>query len=57
LNSVDGAEILDLLAPGFNDGTLKPFPVLDTNVYKLADAIQAYRAVLGGSPERVVVRP
>jgi NADPH2:quinone reductase len=57
LNSVDGAEILDHLAPGFIDGTLKPFPVLETHVYKFADAVQAYRAVLGGSAERVVVRP
>jgi NADPH2:quinone reductase len=57
LNSIDGAEILDALAPGFNDGTLKPFPVLDTHVYKFADAAKAYRAVLEGSAERVVVRP
>jgi NADPH2:quinone reductase len=57
LNSVDGAEILDYLAPGFNDGTLKPFPVLQTHVYKFENAVEAYRAVLGGSAERVVVRP
>jgi NADPH2:quinone reductase len=57
LDSVDGAAILDYLAPGFNDGTLKPFPVLETHVYKLENAVQAYRAVLSGSAERVVVRP
>ncbi|HEY4073375.1 MAG TPA: zinc-binding alcohol dehydrogenase family protein [Herbaspirillum sp.] len=57
LSSVDCAEILDHLTPGFNDGSLKPFPVLETHVYKLADAVQAYRAVLGGSVERVVVQP
>jgi NADPH2:quinone reductase len=57
LNSADGAEILDYLAPGFNDGSLKPFPVLETHVYKFENAVEAYRAVLGGSAERVVVRP
>ncbi|RXZ36318.1 zinc-binding alcohol dehydrogenase family protein [Oxalobacteraceae bacterium CAVE-383] len=57
LDSADGAEILDHLMPGFNDGSLKPFPVLETHVYSLDNAIQAYRAVLGGSAERVVVRP
>jgi NADPH2:quinone reductase len=57
LSSVDGAEILEHLTPGFNDGTLKPFPVLDTHVYQFADAVHAYRAVLAGSAERVVVRP
>lgn len=57
LDSHDGAEILDLLAPGFNDGSLKPFPVLETHIYALTDAVQAYRAVLNGSAERVVVRP
>ena len=57
LNSIDGAAILDALAPGLNDGTLKPFPVLDTHVYAFADAAKAYRAVLEGSAERVVVRP
>ena len=39
------------------DGTLKPFPVLETNIYALTDAVQAYRAVFHGSAERVVVRP
>jgi NADPH2:quinone reductase len=57
LDSHDGAEILDHLTPGFNDGSLKPFPVLETHIYALTDAAQAYRAVLGGSAERVVVRP
>jgi NADPH2:quinone reductase len=57
LDSVGGAQILDLLAPGFDDGTLRPFPVGESHVYSLANALEAYRAVLSGSRERIVVRP
>jgi NADPH:quinone reductase len=57
LDSLAGARILDELAPGFAAGSLKPFPVIDANVFRLENALQAYRAVLGGAPERVVVRP
>lgn len=53
----DAAEILDQLAPGFEDGSLKPFPVHADNVFSLSDAAAAYRCVLAGARERVVVRP
>ena len=36
---------------GFNDGTLKPFPVAADTTYSLADAVKAYRAVIRGSRE------
>jgi NADPH2:quinone reductase len=45
------------LAPGFADGTLKPFPILEENVYPLAQAHDAYRAVLAGARERVLLNP
>jgi NADPH2:quinone reductase len=57
LDSVAGARILDLLAPGFEDGTLKPFPVRVDHVYGLDDALAAYRSVLEGARERVVLTP
>jgi NADPH:quinone reductase-like Zn-dependent oxidoreductase len=57
LDSLACAGILDQLRPGFEDGTLKPFPVPPDSVYPLADAARAYRAVLAGARERVVLRP
>ena len=57
MNSEDGARILDALAPGFEDGSLRPFPVLEDSIFDLADATAAYRSVLAGAIERVVVRP
>ena len=57
LDSLAGAKILDELAPGFNDGTLKPFPVGEDSIFDLQNAIQGYKAVLVGARERVVLRP
>jgi len=51
------AAVLDALRPGFESGALRPFPVLPANVYPLARAAEAYRAVLAGAPERVVLAP
>jgi NADPH:quinone reductase len=51
------AAVLDALRAGFETGTLRPFPVLPANVYPLARAAEAYRAVLTGAPERVVLDP
>lgn len=57
LDSADGAVVMDALRPGFESGALRPFPVLPANVYPLARAAQAYRAVVGGTPDRVVLDP
>lgn len=57
MDSAAGAKILDELAPGFLDGSLKPFPVQENTVYSLEEATHAYRAVLTGSSERVVLKP
>ncbi|MDR7093148.1 NADPH:quinone reductase-like Zn-dependent oxidoreductase [Hydrogenophaga laconesensis] len=46
---------LDAMREGFERGTLKPFPI--ARAYALADAAEAYRAVLGGSTDRIVLRP
>jgi NADPH:quinone reductase len=57
LDSVACAKILDALAPMFASGALKPFPVLPEYTYALADAGDAYRTVLLGALERVVLKP
>lgn len=57
LDSLACARILDALTPGFVAGTLKPFPVGQDTVYSLQNAAAAYRAVLGGARERVVLEP
>ena len=40
---------------GFERGTLKPFPV--ARHFTLDEAHEAYRLVLSGSTDRVVLRP
>lgn len=57
LDSGACAQILDQLAPMFASGALRPFPVLSGYTYALANAKDAYRAVLQGATERVVVKP
>jgi NADPH:quinone reductase-like Zn-dependent oxidoreductase len=57
LGQADCAAVLDGLRPGFDSGALKPFPVLPEWVYPLERAVEAYRAVLGGARERVVLDP
>ncbi len=58
--ALDGAacaRILDELAPAFEAGTLRPFPITADHVYPLERARDAYRAVLAGARERVLIRP
>ncbi|WP_420995420.1 quinone oxidoreductase family protein [Cupriavidus sp. 30B13] len=57
LDSEACARILDKLAPLFETGALRPFPVLPAHTYALARAKDAYRAVLQGAAERVVLTP
>lgn len=57
LDSLACASILDVLTPGFADRSLRPFPVAADTVYSLKDAVTGYRAVLGGSRERVILQP
>jgi len=51
------AEIIDALTGDFESGALKPFPVVDSAVFSFANAKDAYRAVLAGARDRVVLRP
>ena len=46
---------LDAMRDGFERGTLKPFPVARS--FTLDEAPDAYRLVLSGSTDRVVLRP
>lgn len=51
------ATILDDIIAGFESGALTPYPVIEDARYPMKDAIAAYRAVLGGSSDRVVLIP
>lgn len=55
LDCVAASARLAALREGFERGTLRPFPVART--YALGDALEAYRLVLSGSGERVVLTP
>ena len=51
------AERIDVMRAGFEAGTLKPFPVKTSAIYGLPDVVQAYRRVIGGDGERIVLHP
>ncbi|MDO9711788.1 quinone oxidoreductase family protein [Paracraurococcus lichenis] len=57
LNSGDCGVVLDTLRPAFESGQLKPFAVPEANVFGLAEALSAYRAVLAGTSERIILEP
>ena len=57
LDCVAAAERLDSLREGFECGDLRPYPVEASSVYGLADALTAYRRVIGGDDARMVLRP
>jgi NADPH:quinone reductase len=57
LSAADCAPIFEALAPGFEDGSLRPFPVAASGTFTLEQAGDAYRKVLGGSHERLAFVP
>ena len=57
LDCVRSSELLAELRPGFEDGTLKPFPVASQDMLDLPHAMQAYKAVLAGAKNRMVLKP
>jgi len=57
LDQAQSGAILDSMKPGFESGALRPFPVKPDHVYPLARAAEAYRAVLDGASDRVVLDP
>ena len=50
-------ERLDALRAGFEAQTLRPFAVAASGRHTLADAASAYRRVLAGASERIVLNP
>jgi NADPH:quinone reductase-like Zn-dependent oxidoreductase len=57
LDCVATNERLDAMRPGFEAGTLQPFALAASASYGLHDALHAYKRVLGGDPQRVVLLP
>ena len=57
LSSVRSGAVLNRLAPGFADGSLRPYPVSNAACFTLADARAAYEAVLGSTRDRIVLIP
>lgn len=57
LSAVECARILNELEPGFVDGSLKAFEVSEDGLLPLERAGDAYRQVLNGSMNRVVLTP
>ena len=57
LDAVATAERMATLHAGMQAGTLRPFAVAASGIYALTDALDAYRRVLAGADERVVLRP
>lgn len=57
LDCVSSCRLLDGVRAGFEDGSLRPFPILANNVLDLSQALTGYRKVLAGAPHRTVLRP
>ena len=57
LTAVECARLFEAMAPGFEDGTLQPYPVREDAGFALEDAAGAYRRVLSGSAERLFFSP
>ncbi len=55
MDCIESSAQLDAMRAGFERGTLKPFPV--ARHFTLDEAHEAYRLVLSGSTDRVVLRP
>jgi NADPH:quinone reductase-like Zn-dependent oxidoreductase len=56
-SSIESADILRGVMPGFAGGFLRPFPIAASSIYSLGDAKAAYAAVVGSSRDRIVLRP
>jgi NADPH2:quinone reductase len=57
LDCVASNERIEAMREGFESGKLQAFPVLPESVYGLADALTAYRRVIGGDQNRIVLHP
>lgn len=56
LSSVETAAVLRDLVASFATGRLRPFPIQPKAVYALEDTAVAYRAVLGATGDRLILR-
>jgi NADPH:quinone reductase-like Zn-dependent oxidoreductase len=57
LSSIETADVLRNVLPGFETGALRPFAIEPSSVYPLAKARDAYRAVVGSARNRVLFDP
>ncbi|MFG1243723.1 zinc-binding alcohol dehydrogenase family protein [Xanthobacter sp. V7C-4] len=57
LSSIETADVLRELAPGFAGGQLRPFPITADGVFALRDAAEAYARVSGSARDRVILVP
>jgi NADPH:quinone reductase-like Zn-dependent oxidoreductase len=57
LDAVAAGERIASLHDGMQAGTLQPYAVAPSGIYPLAGALAAYRRVLAGADERIVLRP
>ena len=57
MNSIETGAVLRELAPGFESGKLKPFPIVERAIYPLSKAAEAYVAVMGSARDRVLLDP
>ena len=57
MSSIETGAVLRDLLPGFESGKLKPFPIVETAIYPLSKAAEAYVAVMGSARDRVIFDP
>jgi len=57
LSTAETIAVLRQMIPGFESGALKPFPVLESSIYSLDRAKEAYARVLSSSRDRLVLVP
>jgi len=57
LDAAASVRRLAAMRGGFEAGTLRPFPVAPASVLPLEQALVAYKRVLGGDAQRLVLRP
>ena len=57
LDAAETGAVLEALRPGFESGALAPYEIEESHVFPLNRAEEAYRIVLGGAPQRVLMEP
>jgi NADPH:quinone reductase len=57
LDVIESTQCLEAMRAGFEDGSLRPFPVAAGNALPLSQALDAYCRVLAGESERMVLKP